>query len=58
MVQFEESWTEENRGLFIHADMVIMNKYAIPSLANNRKEEKSLRINEKKARAVLCEIKL
>lgn len=40
IVQFEESWTEENRGLFVHADMVIVKKYAIPSLANNRKKEK------------------
>lgn len=53
MIQFEESWTEENKGLFIHADMVIVNKYAIPSLANNRKEEKTLKINEKKAGAML-----
>lgn len=53
MVQFEESWAEENRGLFIHADMVIVNKYAIPSLSNNRKEKKNLKINEKKAGAVL-----
>lgn len=51
MVQFEESWSEENRGLFIHADMVIVNKYAIPSLANNRKEEKNLKINKKKSRS-------
>lgn len=50
-VRLEESWSEENRVLFIHADMVIVNKYAIPRLANNRKGEKNLKINEKKSRS-------